>query len=252
MVDEQEQQVQDEQTSAEQAAGPEQAPATAPRERAERQGSPTGDSAAGAGPRVGEAGPQVGDVETGEVEAGEVDSGRAESDQGGVEQGGVEQQVAELTADLQRLSAEYTNYRKRVERDREVVARDAKASVASELLPALDDLQRADAHGDLAGGVRAIVDKLEAALRSSGLERFGTEGEAFDPEVHEAAQHEHSGSAEITEPTVTAVLRPGYRLDERVLRTALVAVTEPDPVARPAPEEAAEPITSEGPEAVAE
>ena len=74
----------------------------------------------------------------------------------------------------------------------------------------------------------------------------------FDPEVHEAAQHEHSGSAEITEPTVTAVLRPGYRLDERVLRTALVAVTEPDPVARPAPEEAAERITSEGPGAVAE
>ena len=234
VADEQEQQVQDEQAvGPDQAAGPEQAPATAPREWAERTESPTGDPGSGSAPRAEE-------VEPGEVEPGEVESSG----------GGVEQQVAELTADLQRLSAEYTNYRKRVERDREVVARDAKASVASELLPALDDLQRADAHGDLAGGVKAIVDKLEAALRSSGLERFGTEGEAFDPEVHEAAQHQHS--AAITEPTVTAVLRPGYRLDERVLRTALVAVTEPDPVAPPGPEETAERITSEGPGAVAE
>lgn len=142
---------------------------------------------------------------------------------------GVEQQVAELTTDLQRLSAEYTNYRKRVERDREFITRDAKASVAGELLPVLDDFQRADEHGDLTGGIRAIVDKLESALSSAGLERYGAEGDAFDPSVHEAAQHQHSDSAEITEPTVTAVLRPGYRFEGQVLRTALVAVTEPQP-----------------------
>ena len=183
---------------------------------------------------------------TGEAGAGETSA----SEDTTAEAEGVEQQVAELTADLKRLSAEYTNYRKRVERDREFVARDAKASVAGELLPVLDDFQRADAHGDLAGGVRAIVDKLESALRSAGLERYGAEGDVFDPAVHEAAQHQHSDSAEITEPTVTAVLRPGYRLEGQVLRTALVAVTEPEP------EEIAaagtEQPSSEGPGAVAE
>lgn len=142
---------------------------------------------------------------------------------------GREQKVAELTADLQRLSAEYTNDRKRVERDRETLTGDAKAHLTSQLLPTLDDLHRAEAPGDLTSGVTAIVDKLQETLRSSGLQQFGTEGDPFDPEIHEAAQHQHSDSAHITEPTVTAVLRPGYRFDGRMLRTALVAVTEPEP-----------------------
>lgn len=195
------------------------------------------ESGAAAGPREW--------VEAAEADSGDLGEDNAQQEPAEEASEGVEAQVAELTADLQRLSAEYTNYRKRVERDREFVARDAKASVAGELLPVLDDFQRADAHGDLTGGVKAIVDKLESALRSAGLERFGAEGEAFDPAVHEAAQHETSDSAELTGPTVTAVLRPGYRIEGQVLRTALVAVTEPETAAAGQP-------SSEGPGAVAE
>ena len=212
------------------------------------------ETGAAAGPRewvesaeAGPSGPDTGSPDAGSPDIGGPDAGGPDAGQQepAAEEEAVEQQVAELTADLQRLSAEYTNYRKRVERDREFVARDAKASVAGELLPVLDDFQRADAHGDLTGGVKAIVDKLESALRGAGLERFGAEGEAFDPSVHEAAQHGTSDSAEITEPTVTAVLRPGYRIEGQVLRTALVAVTEPEtaPAGQP---------SSEGPGAVAE
>ncbi|WP_043720745.1 nucleotide exchange factor GrpE [Kutzneria sp. 744] len=136
-------------------------------------------------------------------------------------------QLDERTADLQRLQAEFANYRKRVERDREVNALAAKGQVVNELLGVLDDVERAGAHGDLTGAFKSVSDKLVAVLQATGLESFGHEGEEFDPSVHEAVQH--NTSAEVTGPTVTAVLRRGYRFGERLLRPALVAVTDHEP-----------------------
>jgi molecular chaperone GrpE len=133
-------------------------------------------------------------------------------------------QLDERTADLQRLTAEYANYRKRIERDREVVISSAKAQVAVQLLSVLDDIDRASTHGDLTGAFKAVADKLVAALSGMGLEPFAHEGEEFDPSIHEAVQHDTS--AEVTGPTVTAVLRRGYRFGDRVIRPALVAVTD--------------------------
>ncbi|MER5393261.1 nucleotide exchange factor GrpE [Saccharopolyspora sp. NPDC002686] len=149
----------------------------------------------------------------------------AEAPQG--EPAGLQQQVDELTADLKRVTAEYANYRKRVERDRESVIAAAKASVAGDLLTVLDDLERAEAHGDLNGAFKAVADKLVGALNSAGLEAFGAEGDEFDPSVHEAVQH--STSPDVSGPTVTAVLRRGYRFSDRVLRPAMVAVTDHEP-----------------------
>jgi molecular chaperone GrpE len=135
------------------------------------------------------------------------------------------------------LTAEYANYRKRVERDRELVITTAKAQVAGELLGVLDDIERAGTHGDLTGAFKAVADKLVGALHGTGLEPFGHEGEEFDPSVHEAVQH--GTSPDVSGPTVTAVLRRGYRFGERVLRPALVAVTDHEPAAeQPVVEEA--------------
>lgn len=136
-------------------------------------------------------------------------------------------QLEERTADLQRLQAEYANYRKRIDRDREVVVTMAKAQVSSELLPVLDDIERAEQHGDLTGAFKSVADKLVAALQRAGLESFGHEGEPFDPAVHEAVQH--TTSPDVTGPTVTAVLRRGYKFGDRVVRAALVAVTDHEP-----------------------
>jgi molecular chaperone GrpE len=138
-------------------------------------------------------------------------------------------QLDERTADLQRLTAEYANYRKRVERDREAVINNAKASVASELLSVLDDIERAAAHGDLTGAFKAVADKLVSTLQKTGLEPFAHDGEAFDPSVHEAVQH--STSPDVEGPTVTAVLRRGYTFGDKLVRPALVAVTDHEPAA---------------------
>jgi molecular chaperone GrpE len=136
-------------------------------------------------------------------------------------------QLDERTADLQRLQAEYANYRKRVERDREAVVLGAKATVVNDLLPLLDDLERAEQHGDLTGAFKAVGDKLISGLQRAGLESFGTEGEPFDPSVHEAVQH--NTSPDVAGPTVTVVMRRGYRFGDRVLRAALVGVTDHEP-----------------------
>ncbi|WP_033289984.1 nucleotide exchange factor GrpE [Amycolatopsis jejuensis] len=143
----------------------------------------------------------------------------------------IEKQLAERTADLQRLQAEYANYRKRVDRDREVVVQGAKATVVGDLLPLLDDLQRAEQHGDLTGAFKAVADKLVASLERAGLESFGAEGDEFDPSVHEAVQH--ATSPDVKGPTVTLVMRRGYRFGDRVLREALVGVTDHEPAAPP-------------------
>lgn len=139
--------------------------------------------------------------------------------------GELERQIAERTEDLQRLQAEYANYRRRVERDRQAVAEQALASVLVGLLPVLDDIDRARAHGELEGGFKVVAEGLEATLTKLGLERFGLAGEPFDPTLHEALMH--TTNAEVTEPTATEILQTGFRLGERVLRPARVAVTDP-------------------------
>lgn len=152
----------------------------------------------------------------------------------------LEKQLEERTADLQRIQAEYANYRRRVERDRETMTVAGKASVVGDLLPLLDDLERAESHGDLTGAFKSVADKLVGALEKAGLESFGREGEPFDPSVHEAVQH--TTSPDVDGPTVTTVLRRGYRFSDRVLRAALVGVTDHEPSAeQPASEEAIDP-----------
>ena len=134
--------------------------------------------------------------------------------------------VAELTADLQRLQAEFANYRRRVERDRQAVAEQALGSVILGLLPVLDDIDRARSHGEVEGGFKLVADGLETTLTKLGLQRFGDAGEPFDPTVHEALTH--TLSADVTEPVCAEVYQPGYRVGDRILRPARVAVAEPD------------------------
>ena len=150
---------------------------------------------------------------------------------GGQDADEVRQQLAERTADLQRLHAEYANYRKRVDRDRALVAENAVASVLTGLLPVLDDIGRAREHGELDGGFKAVGEALEATVEKLGLVRFGEPGEPFDPNHHEALMHQGT-SADVTVPTAVQVLQPGYRMvsatGERVLRPARVAVADPE------------------------
>ncbi|MBT2231866.1 nucleotide exchange factor GrpE [Nonomuraea sp. NEAU-A123] len=135
-------------------------------------------------------------------------------------------QLSERTSDLQRLQAEYTNYRRRVERDRVAVREQAVASALQELLPVLDDIGRARDHGELTGGFSKVAESLEAAVTKLGLNSFGQKGDPFDPTVHEALMHSYS--PDVTEPTAVEVLQPGYRMGDRVLRPARVAVAEPE------------------------
>ncbi len=137
----------------------------------------------------------------------------------------LESAVAERTADLQRLQAEYANYRKRVERDRVMVRDIATADVLVNLLPVVDDIDRARLHGDLTGAFKAVADQLDATLTKLGLEPFGDEGDVFDPQQHEAVMH--SESADVSEPTVTSVMRRGYKFADRLVRPAMVGVSEP-------------------------
>ena len=135
-------------------------------------------------------------------------------------------EVATLTADLQRLQAEYANYRKRVDRDRHLTSELAFAAVLSELLPVLDDLERAGEHGELTGGFKAVADRINSIVEKLGLTRFSDAPVAFNPEIHEALTHETS--TEVTQPTATKILQPGYKFKDRVIRAARVAVTEPE------------------------
>jgi molecular chaperone GrpE len=133
--------------------------------------------------------------------------------------------LAERTADLQRLQAEYANYRKRVERDRVAVREQALANVLAALLPVLDDIGRAREHEELAGGFKSVAESLEAAVAKLGLTSYGESGDPFDPNLHEALMHSYS--ADVTEPTCVTVLQPGYKIGDRILRPARVAVAEP-------------------------
>jgi len=138
-------------------------------------------------------------------------------------------EVTTLTADLQRVQAEYANYRKRVDRDRTATNEFAFASVLIELLPVLDDLERAGEHGELTGGFKAVADRINTTVEKLGLTKFADAPVAFNPEIHEALMHEIS--TEVTEPTASKILQPGYKFKERVIRPARVVVTDPEATA---------------------
>jgi molecular chaperone GrpE len=144
----------------------------------------------------------------------------------GAELEALRSELEERTRDLQRVTAEYANYRKRVDRDRGVAAEQTTGQVLGALLPVLDDLDRAREHGDLVGPFAAVAEQLVAALGKYGLTAFGEKGDPFDPTRHEAVAH--LTSAEVTEPTCIDVMRRGYLLGDRLLRAALVAVADPE------------------------
>ncbi|MFI8188654.1 nucleotide exchange factor GrpE [Streptomyces sp. NPDC085946] len=146
--------------------------------------------------------------------------------------------LTERTADLQRLQAEFQNYRRRVERDRVAVKEVAVANLLTELLPVLDDIGRAREHGELVGGFKSVAESLETTVAKMGLQQFGKEGEPFDPTIHEALMHSYA--PDVTETTCVAILQPGYRIGERTIRPARVAVAEPQPGAQTVKAEDAE------------
>jgi molecular chaperone GrpE len=163
-----------------------------------------------------------------DAEAIEAEFSAAEADLAKVSgvSGAVSDQVAALTADLQRVHAEYSNYRKRVERDRELVRERATEAALAELLPILDDIGRARDHDELVGGFRSVGEALEAAVTRLGLAAFGSVGEPFDPTRHEALMREEREG--VTEPTVVTVLQVGYEMNGRVVRPARVSVAGTD------------------------
>lgn len=134
--------------------------------------------------------------------------------------------LAERTLDLQRLQAEFLNYKRRVERDRELVKENATFAVLSGLLPVLDDIDRAREHGEVEGGFKAVADSLERIVGSLGLTKFGAKDDAFDPNLHEALAHGHSADVEAT--VVDVVAHAGYRIGDRVVRAAKVTVLDPE------------------------
>ena len=167
------------------------------------------------------------DPETGEIReqaTGPAPSGSAPEAAGSASASSDE--VDELKSTLQRVKAEYDNYRKRALRDQQLVAERTKAAVVTQLLPVLDDLDRARSHGDLESGpLKSVADKLATALEGLGLSGFGDEGDEFDPSLHEAVQHEGEG----THPIVGSVMRRGYKVGDQVVRHALVGVVDTVP-----------------------
>jgi molecular chaperone GrpE len=164
------------------------------------------------------------DPETGEIR--EPAAGPAPSGPAPEAEEAVSEEVAELKSTLQRVKAEYDNYRKRALRDQQLVAERTRAAVVTQLLPVLDDLDRARSHGDLESGpLKSVADKLATALEGLGLSGFGDEGDEFDPSLHEAVQHEGEG----THPIVGSVMRRGYKVGDQVVRHALVGVVDTVP-----------------------
>jgi molecular chaperone GrpE len=169
------------------------------------------------------------DPETGEVRQAAAREAAASPDAAGQQLEGdltaLEAELAERTADVQRVHAEYANYRKRVDRDREAVRDQATAAVLTELLTVLDDIDRARSHDELSGGFKSVAETLEVTVTKLGLEKYGDAGDPFDPTIHEALTHHEDAS--VTETTCVDVFQPGYRFGGRVLRPARVAVADP-------------------------
>ena len=188
---------------------------------------PAGEQPAGARPGVHPAGEQMSEHEV-----------TVDGAQPTVVDDDLTRQLAERTEDLQRVTAEYANYRRRVDRDRQLVVDQAAERFATQLFPVVDDIERARDHGELTGGFKSVADRILGLLDGLGVEAFGTAGDPFDPSLHEAVIHDTS--PDVDAPTATTVLRQGFRRGDRVLRTAMVAVTDPEaPATSPAPVEGA-------------
>jgi molecular chaperone GrpE len=147
----------------------------------------------------------------------------------------LQEKLAERTSDLQRLQAEYVNYKRRVDRDRDLVRKVSIEGVLKDFLSVLDDVRSAREHDELNGGFKAVAEEIERVTAKYGLETFGRAGDPFNPHIHEALLHAHADG--IDGPTCVEILQPGYRIGDRILRPARVAVAEPEPEAvRPEPE----------------
>jgi molecular chaperone GrpE len=156
----------------------------------------------------------------------EVEDQEPEEAGAGAELEALRGELDERTHDLQRITAEYANYRKRVDRDRGAAAEQTTGAVLTALLPVLDDIDRAREHGDLVGAFASVAETVTAVTGKLGLAAFGEKGDPFDPNRHEAVAHQTS--ADVTEATCVEVMRRGYTLGERLLRPALVAVADPE------------------------
>ncbi len=186
--------------------------------------SPEGAPADGFGDVAGEAtdATEVEEQVQGDAVAGD-DPGTAEEDG---DQSSMRSAIADLTNDLQRLQAEYANYRKRVDRDRQLVAEGAAYKALTPVVEVLDTIDRAKEHDELEGGFKAVADQLERVVAAAGLVRFGEPGDAFDPTMHEALSH-LGADPDVQVTTVKHVAKGGYRLGERVVRAAQVLVVDP-------------------------
>jgi molecular chaperone GrpE len=162
----------------------------------------------------------------GAVDAPEAEALEAETAAGGP-LADAQLKVSELTGDLQRLQAEYLNYKRRVDRDRELIRENATYAVLAPIIEVLDTIDRAREHGEVEGGFKAVADQLERIVTNLGLTRFGEPGEAFDPTVHEALSHMGT-DPEVKETTVKLLAKAGYRIGDRVVRAAQVLVVDPE------------------------
>ncbi len=206
------------------------------------------ESAAGPAPAAPPVPEEAGEPMSGQVVNADPAAGAPAGEESpGDQVSSLQAQLADTVADLQRVQAEYANYRKRVERDRAAVREQALANVLGDLLPVLDDIGRAREHGELQGGFRQVAESLEQIATKLGLVRFGEAGEPFDPTVHEALMHSYS--SDVTETTCVSILQPGYAVNERVLRPARVAVAEPEPAQPETERETAEPEIRPGEQA---
>ena len=188
------------------------------------------------------------DPETGEVRpTQEAASGGSPAGPTGPADPQLDQQLAELktaladrTSDLQRVQAEYVNYKRRVDRDRDVARTGGVETVLRDLMNVLDNIRSAREHEELSAGFRAVADEVERISTKNGLEAFGAAGDAFDPHIHEALMHSHATEVDgepITGPTCVAILQPGYKIKDKIVRPARVAVAEPSGEAPVSPDE---------------
>jgi molecular chaperone GrpE len=138
----------------------------------------------------------------------------------------LQDKLAERTSDLQRLQAEYVNYKRRVDRDRDLARKVTIEGVLKDFLSVLDDVRSARDHEELSGGFKAVAEEIERVTSKYGLESFGEPGDPFNPHIHEALLHAHADGIE--GPTCVEILQPGYRIGDRILRPARVAVAEPE------------------------
>ncbi|MEU2434560.1 nucleotide exchange factor GrpE [Streptomyces sp. NPDC007861] len=185
---------------------------------------PAGRTAAGGGAGAADAGGGT----SASAQPSPQEQGHKHEHEQGHEQGhghGIRAELRERTADLQRLKAEYDNYRKRVRRDRLAIREIAVANVLGRLLPVLDALAEAREQGEVTGGFEHVARALETELAGVGLRHFGTAGDAFDPAVHEAVSYRSSDRFDRL--ICTAVLRSGYRVGVQLLRPASVTVAGP-------------------------